>query len=182
MELSILSSSDTTGERVIKNWNCLFCPVQIPQVRQSVKTGTICFVQFRYHRWESVRTICSVQFTYCRWDNKNYLFCVVQILQWESQWELELSVLFSSDTASEIINEVVSENCEFCPIQISHVRESTRTVSSVQLRYCKWNSQWELWVCPVQILQVRESMRTVSFVRLRYHWWESHWELWVLSG
>ena len=76
--LSVLSSLDAAGERVSENWKCQFCLVQMPQVRvsenwkcqfcpvqllqvkesvihipqmkQSVRTGNICSIRFRYHK------------------------------------------------------------------------------------------------------------------------------------
>ena len=186
-ELSVLSGSDTAGERVSENWKCQFCPVQIPQVRESVRTGSVSSVWFRYHSWES-------------------------------QWELEVSVLSSSDTTggrvsnSHTVGETVSENWKylFCPVKIPQVRKSLRTetihsvlfssdTTSVSLRK-KWNSpfhpvqipqvrvskNWNCPFCPVQIPQVRQSVRTgtIRFVQFRYWYrrWESQWELSVLCS
>ena len=118
----------------------------------------------------SLRTIHSVRFRYHRW---------------ESQWELEVSVLSGSDAAGERVSE--NWKCQFCPVQMLQVRESVRTgsVSSVWFRYCRWKSQWfthhrrdspwELEFHPVQIPQVRKSVNTenVCAVHFGYRRWES---------
>ena len=124
--MSVQSISDTADE---SQWelelSILFCSVQIPQVRKSVKTENVCSVHFGYRRWESVgtRTIHSVLFSS---DTTSKTICSVQIPQ------VKQSIKKWNDLCS--------------PIQIPQVRESSRTetVCSVQFRYHKWDSQWKL--------------------------------------